>query len=119
MIALPTDKYKPASLDKMITLIASLVEKSRDNNMKINLSETDYEAVATGKVNYFNSCPSIISKKLICFQGFPFLYQQIKDNINLHQTRNLIHSLSRNNNSLAQSIISMISQAISRHSEVS
>ncbi|XP_044746055.1 ubiquitin carboxyl-terminal hydrolase 34 isoform X3 [Coccinella septempunctata] len=98
MIALPTDKYKPASLDKMITLIASLVEKSRDSNMKINLSENDYEAVATGK-------------------GFPFLYQQIKDNINLHQTRNLIHSLSRNNNSLAQSIISMISQAISRHSE--
>ncbi|KAK9875298.1 hypothetical protein WA026_007696 [Henosepilachna vigintioctopunctata] len=98
MVSLPTDKYKPASLDKMITLMASLVEKSRDSNMKINLSEKDYAAVATGK-------------------GYPFLYQQIKDNINLHQTRNLIHSLCRNNNTLAQSIISMISQAISRHSE--
>ncbi|KAL3285850.1 hypothetical protein HHI36_000370 [Cryptolaemus montrouzieri] len=98
MVALPTDKYKPASLDKMITLIASLVEKSRDANMKINLSDKDYAAVATGK-------------------GYPFLYQQIKDNINLHQTRNLIHSLCRNNNTLAQSIISMVSQAISRHSE--
>lgn len=67
--------------------------------MKLQLSEKDYSAVAGGK-------------------GFNFLYQQIKDNINLQQTRNLIHSLCRNNNQLAQSIICMISQAISRHSEV-
>lgn len=51
-------------------------------------------------------------------QGFPFLYQQIKDNINLQQTRNLIHSLCRGNERLATSIIGMISQAITRHSEV-
>lgn len=97
---MPNDKYKPASLDKMITLVASLVEKSRDSNMKLQLSDKDYGAVAEGK-------------------GFPFLYQQIKDNINLQQTRNLIHSLCRGNNQLAQSIICMISQAISRHSDVS
>lgn len=98
-MALPTDKYKPASLDKMITLVASLVEKSRDANGKLQLSESDYTAVAGGK-------------------GFAFLYQQIKDNINLVQTKNLIHSLCRGNNQLAQSIICMISQAISRHAEV-
>ncbi|XP_018562913.1 ubiquitin carboxyl-terminal hydrolase 34 [Anoplophora glabripennis] len=98
VVALPTDKYKPASLDKMVTLVASLVEKSRDSNMKLQLSEKDYNAVAGGK-------------------GFAFLYQQIKDNINLQQTRNLIHSLCRGNNQLAQAIICMISQAISRHSE--
>ncbi|XP_066257421.1 ubiquitin carboxyl-terminal hydrolase puf [Euwallacea similis] len=99
MVSLPPEKYKPASLDKMITLIASLVEKSRDSNMKLQLSERDYTAVAGGK-------------------GFSFLYQQIKDNINLQQTRNLIHSLCKGNNQLAQNIICMISQAITRHSEV-
>uniref|UniRef100_A0AAR5QD97 ubiquitinyl hydrolase 1 n=1 Tax=Dendroctonus ponderosae TaxID=77166 RepID=A0AAR5QD97_DENPD len=99
LVSIPPEKYKPASLDKMITLIASLVEKSRDSNMKLQLTERDYNAVAGGK-------------------GFSFLYQQIKDNINLQQTRNLIHSLCKGNNQLAQSIICMISQAITRHSEV-
>jgi hypothetical protein len=51
VVALPNDKYKPASLDKMITLVASLVEKSRDSNMKLQLSEKDYSAVAEGKVS--------------------------------------------------------------------
>ncbi|KAF7284487.1 hypothetical protein GWI33_022078 [Rhynchophorus ferrugineus] len=101
MVSIPSDKYKPASLDKMITLVASLVEKSRDSNMILRLSDKDYNAVAVagGK-------------------GFSFLYQQIKDNINLQQTRNLIHSLCKGNNQLAQNIIGMISQAITRHSEV-
>ncbi|XP_017767834.1 PREDICTED: ubiquitin carboxyl-terminal hydrolase 34 [Nicrophorus vespilloides] len=98
VVTLPTDKYKPASLDKMITLIASLVEKSRDSDLRLKLSIKDYNAVAGGK-------------------GFPFLYQQIKDNINLQQTRNLIHSLCRGNERLATSIIGMLSQAISRNSD--
>lgn len=98
VVSMPTDKYKPASLDKMITLIASLVEKSRDSSGKLQLSEKDYAAIAGGK-------------------GFTFFYQQIKDNINLQQTRNLIHSICRGNNQLAQLIICMISQAISRNSE--
>uniref|UniRef100_A0A6P7F8D8 ubiquitinyl hydrolase 1 n=1 Tax=Diabrotica virgifera virgifera TaxID=50390 RepID=A0A6P7F8D8_DIAVI len=98
VVSLPTDKYKPASLDKMITLIASLVEKSRDASGKLQLSEKDYSAIAGGK-------------------GFNFFFQQIKDNINLQQTRNLIHSICRGNNQLAQLIICMISQAISRNSE--
>ncbi|CAH1163705.1 unnamed protein product [Phaedon cochleariae] len=98
VVPLPTDKYKPGSLDKMVTLIAYLVEKSRDAEMNLQLSEKDYNAIAGGK-------------------GFTFLYQQIKDNINLQQTRNLVHSLCRENNQLAQSIICMISQAISRNTE--
>ncbi|KAF5282603.1 hypothetical protein FQA39_LY05010 [Lamprigera yunnana] len=90
IVALPTDKYKPASLDKMITLIASLVEKSRDVDLKLRLSAKDYTAVAEGK-------------------RFHFLYQQIKDNINLQQTRNLIHSFCRGNERLATQIIATIS----------
>lgn len=51
VVALPTDKYKPASLDKMITLVASLVEKSRGSNSRLRLSIKDYNAVAGGKVS--------------------------------------------------------------------
>lgn len=43
------DKYKPASLEKMISLIALLVEKSRDEE-RLQLSQTDFNAVAGGKV---------------------------------------------------------------------
>ena len=96
---LPTDKYKPASLEKMITLVAMLVEKSRGLDRNLQLSTLDFNAFAGGK-------------------GFPFLYQQIKDCINLQQTRNLIHSLCRWNDRLAQHIVGMIFQAIMKHSEV-
>lgn len=84
----------------MITLIATLVEKSRGPNMMLKLGIKDHQALIGGK-------------------GFPFLYQQIKDNINLHQTRNLVHSLCRANEKLAPLIIEMISQSISRNSDVS
>lgn len=50
VVTLATDKYKPASLDKMITLVASLVEKSRDADSRLRLSFKDYNAVAGGKV---------------------------------------------------------------------
>lgn len=53
MVTLATDKYKPASLDKMITLVASLVEKSRDADSRLRLSFKDYNAVAGGKVTLF------------------------------------------------------------------
>lgn len=49
-MSLATEKYKPASLDKMITLVASLVEKSRDTENRLRLSSKDYNAVAGGKV---------------------------------------------------------------------
>lgn len=49
IVTLAADKYKPASLDKMITLVASLVEKSRDTDSRLRLSFKDYNAVAGGK----------------------------------------------------------------------
>jgi hypothetical protein len=52
VISLPTDKYKPTSLEKMIALIASLVEKSRGEDQHLRLSVPDSTAVAGGKVRY-------------------------------------------------------------------
>lgn len=50
------DKYKPASLEKMVSLIALLVEKSRDEE-RLQLSQNDLNAVAGGKVHKnFNLC---------------------------------------------------------------
>lgn len=52
------------------------------------------------------------------FQGFPFLYQQIKDNINPHQTRHLIHALCRWDERLANQIISMLFTTVTKHTEL-
>lgn len=38
------------------------------------------------------------------FQGFPFLFQHIRDGINIRQTCNLIFSLCRYNNRLAEHV---------------
>lgn len=51
-------------------------------------------------------------------QGFPFLYQQIKDNINPHQTRHLIHALCRWDEGLADQIITMLFTSVTRHIEL-
>ncbi|XP_046627893.1 ubiquitin carboxyl-terminal hydrolase 34 [Neodiprion virginianus] len=99
VVAVPTDKLRPASLDKMITLIAALVERSRGADHRLTLSPADLNAVAGGK-------------------GFPFLYQQTRDVINLNQTRNLIQSLCRWNDRLAVHIVTMIFQAITKHTDV-
>lgn len=53
-----------------------------------------------------------------CLQGFPFLYQQIKDNINPHQTRHLIHALCRWDDRLANQIITMLFTSVTRHIEL-
>lgn len=84
----------------MIALVASLVERSRGPDLRLRLSTRDYNAVAGGK-------------------GFPFLYQQIKDNINPHQTRHLIHALCRYDERLASQIITMLFTAVTKHTEVS
>ncbi|XP_076312719.1 ubiquitinyl hydrolase 1 puf isoform X2 [Tachypleus tridentatus] len=94
------DKYKPASLEKMITLVALLVERSRGDDHRLHLSHNDFSTVAGGK-------------------GFPFLHQQIRDNINLRQTCNLIFSLCRWNEPLAHHIINMIFSAITKQQEAS
>lgn len=99
VVALPAEKLRPASLDKMITLIATLVERSRGADHRLTLSPADLSAVAGGK-------------------GFPFLYQQTRDVINLNQTRNLIQSLCRWNDRLAIHIVTMIFQAITKHTDI-
>lgn len=47
---LSIDKTRPASLDKMIALVATLVERSRGPDLRLQLSPRDYNAVAGGKV---------------------------------------------------------------------
>lgn len=47
---LSIDKARPASLDKMIALVATLVERSRGADLRLQLSQRDYNAIAGGKV---------------------------------------------------------------------
>lgn len=84
----------------MIALVASLVERSRGPDFQLQLSARDYNAIAGGK-------------------SFPFLYQQIKDNINPNQTRLLIYALCRYDEHLAGQIIAMLFTAVTKHTEVS
>ncbi len=51
VIALTEDRYRPQSLDKMIALIAMLVEKSRGDDKQLHISHKDYMAIIGGKVN--------------------------------------------------------------------
>ncbi|EDV93130.1 ubiquitin carboxyl-terminal hydrolase puf [Drosophila grimshawi] len=97
--ALSVEKMRPASLDKMIALCASLVERSRGADFRLRLSPKDFNAIAGGK-------------------GFPFLYQQIKDGINPHQTKHLIHALCRWDDRLATQIISMLFASVTKHTEL-
>ncbi|VVC94832.1 unnamed protein product [Leptidea sinapis] len=55
---------------------------------------------------------------LVAGLGFPFIYQQTRDCMNLQQTRSLIFALCRWNEPLAQKIVNMIFQAIAKHSEL-
>lgn len=82
VITITEETYKPMSLEKMVTLIAILVEKSRGENNQLHISDKDYSAIIGGK-------------------GFPFLFNQIRDSINVRQTCNLLFSLSRWNEQLA------------------
>lgn len=56
----------------------------------------------------------MVNSNFLSSQGFLFLIQQIKDNINLHQTRNLIYSLCRWNESLANQIVTVIFSTIQK-----
>ncbi|XP_047514444.1 ubiquitin carboxyl-terminal hydrolase puf isoform X2 [Pieris napi] len=92
------DKLRPGALDKMVALVAGLVERSRDTTGHVALADSD-------------------AKALLHVKGFPFLYQQTRDCLNLQQTRSLIFALCRWNEPLAQKIVNMIFQAIAKHSE--
>ena len=43
-----TDENKPTALEKMIALIALLVEKSRGTDKQLHLSQKDYMAIVGG-----------------------------------------------------------------------
>lgn len=61
----------------------------------------------------------ILSLCIIYFlKGFPFLYQQVKDNINPHQTKHLIHALCRWDDRLANQIITMLFNSVTKHTEL-
>ncbi|XP_021344453.1 ubiquitin carboxyl-terminal hydrolase 34-like, partial [Mizuhopecten yessoensis] len=49
VITITDDNYKPMSLEKMITLIALLVEKSRSEDNQLHISDKDYNSVIGGK----------------------------------------------------------------------
>lgn len=51
VITITDDAYKPLSLEKMITLIAVLVEKSRGEDKQLHISDKDYSAIIGGKVS--------------------------------------------------------------------
>ncbi|CAJ0933399.1 unnamed protein product, partial [Ranitomeya imitator] len=94
ILSLAEEKYRPAALEKMIALIAFLVEQSRSER-HLTLSQNDMAALTGGK-------------------GFPFLFQHIRDGINIRQTCNLIFSLCRYNNRLAEHIASMLFTSIAK-----
>ncbi|CAB3248888.1 unnamed protein product [Arctia plantaginis] len=92
------DKLRPGALDKMVALVAGLVERSRDAAGHLALMDPD-------------------ARVLLHTKGFPFIYQQTRDCLNLQQTRSLIFALCRWNEPLAQKIVNTIFQAIAKHSE--
>jgi ubiquitin carboxyl-terminal hydrolase 34 len=95
VIALPmggasdTAAARTASLDKMVSLIALLVERSRGEDNCIHLSPADTAALTSGK-------------------SLLFLYNITRDNINIRQTCNLIFSLTRHNPALAEHVAEMV-----------
>ena len=51
LLAIASERCKPTSLEKMITLIATLVEKARGPDVRtLRLTHVDYHIIAGGKV---------------------------------------------------------------------
>ena len=50
-IMLTDEKYRPQSLEKMIALIAMLVEKSRGVDKQLHVSQKDYHSIVGGKAS--------------------------------------------------------------------
>ena len=50
VMSLSEEKYRPQSLEKMISLVAVLVEKSRSDDKQLHLNQRDYLAIIGGKV---------------------------------------------------------------------
>ena len=58
VVGVSEERYRPQSLDKMIALVALLVEKSRGENNHLQLMHKDYNAIIGGKVSWL---PHIVS----------------------------------------------------------
>ena len=87
-LSMSPDEVRPVALNKLISLVAYLVETSRDGHV-LQLSESDMTCLIRGR-------------------GHPFLMQQVRDNINIEHTCNLIVSLCMFNEPLAASIVTTI-----------
>ena len=112
-----SESKKLASLEKMIHLIANLVEKSRGDDNRIHLARDDVVALAGnghGDGSGGNSSDSCASSSPFISTGggsrtsLIFLFNITKDNINMCQTCNLIFSLTRNNHVLAEQVAAMV-----------
>ncbi len=51
LLAIASERCKPTSLEKMITLIATLVEKARGSDHTLKLTPLDHHIIAGGKVS--------------------------------------------------------------------
>ncbi|CAH1793285.1 unnamed protein product [Owenia fusiformis] len=119
VIPLSDEKYRPQALEKMITLIAMLVENARGEDNKLELPEDDLQALIDRNYTQINY-PNMTDKEFFNSLGntmkleFPFLFSQIRDCINVRQTCNLIFSLSRWNDRLAYAIVNMMFNSITK-----
>ena len=118
-----SESNKLASLEKMIGLLAILVEKSRGEDNRIHLARDD--VVALAGYGHGDGSGGGSSSSSVVGEGGPtvntgggsrspliFLYNATKDNINMCQTCNLIFSLTRNNHILAEQIAAMVFQGV-------
>ena len=112
-----SESKKLASLEKMIGLIANLVEKSRGDDNRIHMARDDVVALAGYGHGDGSGCGTstsgVSSSPFISTGGgsrtsLIFLFNITKDNINMCQTCNLIFSLTRNNHVLAEQVAAMV-----------
>ena len=112
-----SESKKLASLEKMVNLIATLVEKSRMDDNRIHLARDDVVALAGhghGDGSGEGSSSSNVGSGPFISTGggsrstLIFLFNITKDNINMCQTCNLIFSLTRNNHVLAEQVAAMV-----------
>ena len=123
-----SESKKLASLEKMVALLAILVEKSRGDDNRIHLARDDVVALSgyghgDGSGGGSSSSSAANAGPTINTGGgsrspLIFLFNVTKDNINMCQTCNLIFSLTRNNPILADQVAAMVFHGV-KQAEVS
>ncbi|CAB3983712.1 Ubiquitin carboxyl-terminal hydrolase 34 [Paramuricea clavata] len=91
----PEEKFRPFALEKMVTVIAFLVEEAKGQSKEVQLSESDNEALLGG-------------------QGYPFIFEIVKDVVNLKHTGNLVFTLCMHNQDRAEKIVSTLMSSVKR-----